>query len=95
MNTGLVVDVSVFIDALFVYDEERSERARSLFRVVSRRGYSIFEPAIFGVELASQLARRKPRRQSRKIYEGIVSKVVAVEDVEVRFLTGHSVFNGL
>ena len=86
MGLGLVVDVSVFIDALFVYDEERSERARSLFRMVSRKGYNIFEPAIFGVELASQLARRKPRRQAKRIYEEIVDKVIIVEEVEYDLL---------
>ena len=28
---NIVVDVSVFIDRLFIYDEERSNRARNLF----------------------------------------------------------------
>ena len=36
---SLVIDVSVFIDRLFVYDEGRSSRARSLFKLVDERGY--------------------------------------------------------
>ncbi len=41
---NLVIDVSVFIDRLFIYDEERSLRARTLFRLVDDRGLNIFEP---------------------------------------------------
>jgi predicted nucleic acid-binding protein len=54
---NLVVDVSVFIDRLFIYDEERSSRARNLFKIIDDKGLNIFEPQVFGIELASQLIR--------------------------------------
>ncbi len=57
---NLVIGVSVFIDRLFIYDEERSLRARNLFRLVDDRGLNIFEPPVFGIELVSRLVRRKP-----------------------------------
>ena len=56
---NIVVDVSVFIDRLFIYSEERSRRARGLFRYIDEVGLNVFEPQVFGVELASQLVRRK------------------------------------
>jgi len=34
---NLVIDVSVFIDRLFIYDEERSRRARSLFKLIGEK----------------------------------------------------------
>jgi len=61
VELNLVIDVSVFIDRLFIYSEERSEIARNLFRYIDDKGLSIFEPQVFGVELISQLVRRKPR----------------------------------
>jgi len=41
---NLVVDVLVFIDRLFIYDEERSSRARNLFKIIDDKGLNIFEP---------------------------------------------------
>jgi len=41
---SLVVDVSVFIDRLFIYDENRSNRAQNLFKLIDEKGLSIFEP---------------------------------------------------
>ena len=38
---SLVVDVSVLIDRLFIYDENRSNRARSLFKLMDERDLSI------------------------------------------------------
>ena len=65
---NLVVDVSVFIDRLFIYDEEHSSRAHNLFKVIGDKGLNIFEPQVFGIELASQLVRRKTRAVARKLY---------------------------
>ena len=56
---NIVVDVSVFIDRLFIYSEERSGRARDLFSYIDKVGLNVFEPQVFGVELVSQLVRRK------------------------------------
>ncbi len=38
---SLVVDVLVFIDRLFIYDEERSVRTRSLFKLIDDKGLNI------------------------------------------------------
>lgn len=86
MLLNLVIDVSVFIDRLFVYDEERSKRACKLFRLVSEKGLNIFEPLVFGVELASQLVRRKPRTVAEMIYDEIIGKVIIVEEIEYDLL---------
>jgi len=83
---NLVVDVSVFIDRLFIYDEERSSRARNLFKLIDDKGLSIFEPQVFGIELASQLVRRKPRTVARKLYDDIVDKVIIVDDIDYDLL---------
>ncbi len=61
---SLVVDVSVFIDRLFTYDNARSKRAHEVFRLISEYGINIFEPQVFGIELISQLIRRKPRNMA-------------------------------
>ena len=83
---SLVVDVSVFIDRLFIYDEERSNRARSLFKLIDNRGLNIFEPQVFGIELASQLVRRKPRTIAKKLYSEIMDKVVVIDEIEYDLL---------
>ena len=83
---SLVVDVSVFIDGLFIYDEERSNRARGLFKLIDEKGLSIFEPQVFGIELASQLARRKPRAIAEELYNEIMDKVIIVNEIGYDFL---------
>lgn len=70
---SFVVDVSVFIDRLFTYDNARSNRAHEVFRLISEYGINIFEPQVFGIELISQLIRRKPRNMARKIYSHIIN----------------------
>ncbi len=83
---NIIVDVSVFIDRLFIYSEERSRRARDLFRYIDKVGLNVFEPQVFGVELASQLVRRKPRMVARRLYEEIVDRVIIVEDIDYELL---------
>jgi len=83
---SLVIDVSVFIDRLFIYDESRSNRVRSLFKLVDEKGLSIFEPQVFGVELASQLVRRKPRTIAGKLYNEIMNKVIVIDEIEYDLL---------
>jgi len=83
---SLVVDVSVFIDRLFIYDDERSARARNVFKLLDRKGLNIFEPQVFGVELASQLVRRKPRDVAKKLYNEIMDKVIIVDEIEYNLL---------
>ncbi len=83
---NLVIDVSVFIDRLFIYNEERSHRARNVFKIVDMKGYNIFEPQIFGIELASQLIRRKPKDIARRIYDEVMERVIVVEEIEYDLL---------
>ena len=83
---NLVIDVSVFIDRLFIYDEERSNRARNVFRIVDKKGYNIFEPQVFGIELASQLIRRKPRDIAERVYDEVMERVIVVEEIDYDLL---------
>ncbi len=83
---NLVVDVSIFIDRLFVYSEERSLRARNLFKLIDEKDINIFEPQVFGIELASQLIRRKPQTVARKLYDEIMDKVIVVDDIDYDLL---------
>ncbi len=86
MGSNLVVDVSVFIDRLFIYSEERSRRARNLFQYIDKVGLNVFEPQVFGVELVAQLVRRKPREIARKVYEEIIDRVIILEDIDYELL---------
>ncbi|MEB3757117.1 MAG: type II toxin-antitoxin system VapC family toxin [Desulfurococcales archaeon] len=83
---NLVVDVSVFIDRLFIYDKERSRRAHDLFKLIDDKGLNIFEPQVFGIELASQIVRRKPRSVARKLYGEIIDKVITIDYIEYDLL---------
>jgi len=83
---NLVIDVSVFIDRLFIYDEERSNRARNVFRIVDKKGYNIFEPQVFGIELASQLIRRKPRNIAERVYDEVMERIIVVEEIDYDLL---------
>ena len=91
---SIVVDVSVFIDRLFIYDEKRSSRARSLFRLIDEKGFNIIEPQVFGVELASQLVRRKPRATAKKLYDKIISKVIIIDEIEYDLLIDIALVTG-
>ena len=83
---NLVIDVSVFIDRLFIYDEERSNRARNVFRIVDKKGYNIFEPQVFSIELTSQLIRRRPRDVARRVYDEVMERVIVVEEIDYDLL---------
>jgi len=85
---NIVIDVSVFIDRLFIYDEERSNRARNVFRIVDKKGYNIFEPQVFGIELASQLIRRKPRNIAERVYDEVMERIIVVEEIDYDLLLG-------
>jgi len=83
---NLVIDVSVFIDRLFIYSEERSNRTRNVFRIVDKKGYNIFEPQVFGIELASQLIRRKPRDITERVYDEVMERIIVVEEIDYDLL---------
>ena len=83
---NLVIDVSVFIVRLFIYDEERSRRARNVFQIVDRKGHNVFEPQVFGIELASQLVRRRPKDIARRVYDEVMERIIVVEEIEYDLL---------
>ena len=79
----MIVDVLVFVDALFVYDDEgRSRLAFEFLKALDEKGHDILEPEVFGIELISQLVRRRPREVSKKIYDEIMQRVIIVDDIE-------------
>jgi predicted nucleic acid-binding protein len=76
---NLAVDVSVFIDRLFIYNKERSSRTRELFRIIDDKSLNIFEPQVFGIELISQLVRRKPRAEAIELYNEIINRIIIID----------------
>jgi len=52
-----------------------------VFRIVDKKGYNVFEPQVFGIELASQLIRRKPRDIAKRVYDEIIERVIVVEEI--------------
>ncbi len=91
---SLVVDVSVFIDRLFIYGEKGSSRARSLFKLISEKGFNIIEPHVFDVELASQLVRRKPIVIAKKLYDEIMGKAIVIDEIEYDLLVDIALATG-
>jgi len=83
---NLVIDISVFINRLSIYDEERSRRAQNVFRIVDKRGYNVFEPQVFGIELASQPIRRKPSGIAKRIYDEVIERIIVVEEIDYDLL---------
>jgi len=71
----IVLDTSVFIDAIFRFDSHRSRLAADLFRTAQNAGVSIIEPEIFKIELIGQLVRRIQKKEAFIIYNAIVSKI--------------------
>ncbi len=80
----IVVDTSVFIDAIFRFDENRYELMRKFFRLVQNSGLSIIVPEVFKVELIGQLVRRTKRDDAFKIYNGITGNVDIVDIERIR-----------
>jgi len=74
-----VVDTSVFVDALFRFNEERSSVAGSVFEVLQEHRITILEPEIFKIELIGQLVRRIPKQEAIVLYEEIVDRINFVE----------------
>ena len=80
----IVLDTSVFIDALFRFDEQRSRLAGDLFRVTQNIGISIIEPEVFKIELIGQLVRKTEKREAFEIYNAIVNKIEFVTIEKLR-----------
>lgn len=82
----IVVDTSVYIDALFIFDEHRYELVKNFFRIVQNKGLKIVEPEVFKIELIGQLVRRTKEDEAFKIYNSIISRVDIVNIEKLREL---------
>jgi len=71
----IVVDTSVYIDAIFLFSE-RSKISKEFFKIA--KFIKILEPEIFKIELISQLVRRVQKEEALKIFEDIISKVEVI-----------------
>ncbi|HHI00598.1 MAG TPA: PIN domain-containing protein [Thermococcus litoralis] len=80
----IVVDTSVFIDALFEYKKDRTEIAKNFFRKIQEKNLSIVEPDVFKIELIGQLVRRMPKEEAMTVYELIVGNVEISETNKLR-----------
>ncbi|NJF25180.1 type II toxin-antitoxin system VapC family toxin [Thermococcus sp. Bubb.Bath] len=79
----IVVDTSVFIDLFFEFDPERTKKVERLFEIIERNGISIVEPALFKVELASQLSRRMKKSEASIVLDETMRRVelISTEDL--------------
>ena len=50
-----------------------------MFKLIDKKSFNIFEPQVFGIELASQLIRRKPRAVAKELYNEIMDKVIVID----------------
>lgn len=65
-----------------------------MFRIVDEKGYYVFEPPVFGIELASQLIRRKPRDIAKKVHDEVMERVIVVDEIEYDLLLGIALQTG-
>ena len=59
----IVLDTTVFIDALIPFTKDRHEKAISIINEVDKRSLILYEPKLFLIELAGVLSRFKNRMQ--------------------------------
>jgi len=55
----IVLDTSVFVDAIIPFKKDRYELANNIIDVISRRGLSLYEPKLLVIELSGVLVRFK------------------------------------
>ncbi|AEM38204.1 PilT protein domain protein [Pyrolobus fumarii 1A] len=65
----IVLDTSVYVDALIRFDAERSRRSLRVIDVVSRRNLPVYAPMLLVVELSGVLARYRPERAASHVAE--------------------------
>jgi len=80
----IVVDTSVFIDAIFEYNKERTTIARELFRNIQSTKTQVIEPDIFKIELIGQLVRRMDARKAMNLYELLIERLEIVDTSKLR-----------
>jgi predicted nucleic acid-binding protein len=91
----IVVDTSAFIDLIFEYDLERTQKAENLFRLLEEKSVSIVEPEIFRIEFAGQIARRANPATTLTITEDLFKELNFIstaklfdEALSIAFKTG-------
>ncbi|RLI78105.1 PIN domain-containing protein [Archaeoglobales archaeon] len=80
----IVVDTSVFIDAIFKFDEGRNKKANTFFRILQQNMIPVMEPEIFKIELVGQLSRRMRKDETLTLYKLIVEKVNVIDTKELK-----------
>lgn len=80
----IVVDTSVFIDAIFEYEEERTALARKLFRELQNLKLQVVEPDIFKIELIGQLVKRMEREKAMALYELIIERIETIDTTKLK-----------
>ena len=79
----IVIDTSVFVDLFFEFDPERTKKVERFFEAVERKAIPIMEPALFKVELASQLSRRMRKSEASIVLGETLKRVelIPMEDI--------------
>ena len=80
----IVVDTSVFIDAIFEYNKNRTAIARELFRNIQNTKTQVIEPDIFKIELIGQLVRRMDAQKAMNLYELLVEKIEIIDTSKLK-----------
>jgi len=57
----IVLDTSVFVDAIIPFHHERHQKSINILGAISGRDLEVFEPRLLIVELSAVLVRYKPR----------------------------------
>ncbi|NOR78882.1 MAG: PIN domain-containing protein [Methanophagales archaeon] len=71
----IVVDNSVFIDLIFEYNRERTEKADTFFGILEGNEIPILEPEVFRIELIGQLVRRMNKNVALTVAEEFFSEI--------------------
>jgi len=71
----VVVDTSVFIDAILEFDKYRTKLADDLFETIQNTSLEIVNPFLFRVELAGVLSRKLPKDRVMLIVKDILEDV--------------------
>jgi len=78
----IVFDTSIYIDALIPAIENRNVHAREIIKITTNRGFEIFEPRTFIVELVGVLSRFKRRGEVKSVLD-ILNFVNIISENEI------------
>ena len=79
----IVVDTSVFVDAIIPFIRGRHHKSTTVLDVISEKELEVFEPKLLVVELSAVLARYRPRHIVVNHVNEIVKHVNLVEYEEL------------